>query len=638
MDAKTLDNTLSWYDKVLNARDKGRLTILTGSAISMFGPTFLPSGSDASSLIKENLIDEFLHKEEPIDNNRRDRLRQEILESIRDLPFESTMQLLGAATNNATAERFIHNLIKTDTFNMVHEIIAGWMAKVPRFGTPPLAIITTNYDLGIENAIDDIYPGLNFQRIIIETDVPKRFGGDPILFKIHGSDSTISSYNFVYTHDQEAALHAWQVKLLHKLIDDRVLLVIGYSGMDQDILPAIDKCKNFVFMSIKELEGLSQKGLYKFTGSLKKGNEIKNMPEDERDLRNVLEQLYRKEINIDLKQKKGEKSKSECTERILSAMKNLSSEQKALWFTYMIINSGNWKLGMHSLEYVNGKDNPKKIIAKASALFYAGKYIASAEQNWILLKNYSKGLSIKERIDTYCSLAGCFNNAGAFWRTWAMLFRAIFLLPILLFSKDRKNLLNSLGPILEGAFVSIPGTSKLLKSEMIQEIVTNIIKRTGSVSTAAVVKRFSEPTSEGLSFGERAALINQYRYIGQDAVDKLERGDYSIRHDALEWLNKSIGFANKNNDYPGLCKGYLELWRLNVIINHPEEALMCWKKGWQYAKNVEYVGWRRSRMRRFKMEAERIAGVTSISTKWNGTSKEKSYRLGKLATFALSVK
>ena len=213
-----------WDDAIINALNSGRLTILTGSALSMFGPTYLPTGSYSASTIKNILLREYLHEVAPKNKRRREQLEKRIRELINDLPFESVIELLVQATSPAKAENLIHNLITTNKFNLVHRILADLMATSPATEGPSLAIITTNYDLGIENAILKTQPTLRYRSIVTQSDALKPLGHEPVLFKIHGSDAHFLPYQFVMTHDQEFSFLSGKIKFSINL------LMIGYSS------------------------------------------------------------------------------------------------------------------------------------------------------------------------------------------------------------------------------------------------------------------------------------------------------------------------------------------------------------------------------------------------------------------------
>jgi hypothetical protein len=74
-----------------------------------------------------------------------------------------------------------------------------------------------------------------------------------------------------------------------------------------------------------------------------------------------------------------------------------------------------------------------------------------------------------------------------------------------------------------------------------------------------------------------------------------------------------------------------------MLAGDPINAIKFWKRGWQYAKEVEHVVRRRFLARSFAVAAERAGGVVPGSTKWpraNGIS----LRLGKDANVLLRVR
>jgi hypothetical protein len=629
--------TAYWDDVIIDALNSGRLTILTGSAISMFGPTNLPTGSFAASRIKEILKNDFIQKVTPYSKKSKN-LDRKIQELIKDIPFETVMELLAKATSLAEAKHFIHILVSTSKFNLVHKIFADWMAVSPPKEGPSLAIITTNYDLGIENAIGKTHPKMQYRRIVTRSKAIRSLGKDPILFKIHGSDSDSPRYQFVMTHDQETVLPQWKNEMLSQLVDNRVLLVVGYSGLDLDILPALSRNQKWAAIrAVRPLEGLNSKKPYGFEDAFFKIDEKMETLGTEGDLVEVLQRLWN--INKKRTYKKMQKSVPAWSERVAEAMNILSDEQKSLWFALMIVGAGSWVLGCIALDFdgITGSKNIAQINAKAGILFYAGKYRAAADQWKALLSDPLLNLSLVDKVSACCSASGCLNCAGDLFGAWSMIIRAILFYLKMLFTEEREAVVYALGNILGRAIVAVPGASTLIKRFSIGKTVSKLIRRTGSFSMAVVLSQYSKPQKGALSLGCKASLVNEYRYLGTNALQQFEFGDLSARLNAKRWLQISLIWAKKLNDYAGLAKGWLGLWRYYVLIGDQEDALNCWRKGWQYANKVDYIGYRRFFAWGFASIAERYARVTIRSIDWYGTASSISYKVGKIATSLLSV-
>lgn len=633
---KTGNLSSQWEDAIIDALNSGNLTVLTGSAVSMFGPTYLPTGSQAAFGMKQMLTEEYIHNAALGDKKLQAQLKKNIWRLISDLPFESTMGLLTDAVSPIEAERLIHILINTSTFNLVHEILAAWMASAPAVKGPSLAIITTNYDLGVENAISETRPSLFYRRIVSESDAQNPLGSESVLFKIHGSDAPAPPYHFVMTHDQESALPRWQTRLLHQLVDDRVLFVVGYSGLDMDILPALSQCNWGSFRSVRPLEGLSTKSPSRFIWPLFSVDPDKETLGTGVNLQDVFERLAKISPGKPMRSSPG--SHVLASSRISSALESLSSEQRMLWLAHMLIHSGGWALGNQVLDAVGGHDSPSKLSARADISFYSGKYLDCARQWQAMLDNPSFNLTLAQKVKACCSAADSLNCAGDSFGAWLLLLRSIGFLLQMVISGERDALISSVGQILQRAVVAVPFLSYIPKLELIDNLVSELIRRMGALPRASVIRRFTKQTGGTLALGYRATLVNEYRYAGFSALNRFEAGDRLAERDAMNWLFKSIVWANRLDDYPGLAKAYLGLWRLYLLAADPRKALACWRCGWQYVKKVDYIGWRGFFARRFASKAEKAAHIVPESTEWAGSTNERSFKLGKFAGTLLSVR
>jgi tetratricopeptide (TPR) repeat protein len=94
------------------------------------------------------------------------------------------------------------------------------------------AFVTTNYDCGVEEAAggtSPIWPVVDPRSPVPAQAIP--------LFKIHGCITNPKT--LVFRLVQEATLEAEKARYLHALLADRTLIVVGYSGIDFEICPAI---------------------------------------------------------------------------------------------------------------------------------------------------------------------------------------------------------------------------------------------------------------------------------------------------------------------------------------------------------------------------------------------------------------
>ncbi len=325
-------------------------------------------------------------------------------------------------------------------------------------------------------------PNLRYRRIVRQDEAHKPLGHEPVLFKIHGSDEASSRiYQFVMTLDQESALPRWQNELLHQLVDNRVLLMAGYSGMDLDILPALGKCKRLWkhVRSVRPLEGLSKNSPHGYVEPPFILDEEKETLGIEGDLQEAFSRLYQESVNLSLKSSQG--SWTSPSTRVAFALSSFPPEQRLLWLALIIIQSGAWTLGNRALEVIAGSDNAIKIAARATALFYAGKYCACANQWQALLNDRTANLSLVRKIEICGSTSDSLNCAGDFLGAWIMLSKAGGFLVKMLFSNQRDAWVNSFGQTLQRALVAVPFLSYLPSAHWFQKIFPELIRRMGAL-------------------------------------------------------------------------------------------------------------------------------------------------------------
>jgi hypothetical protein len=123
---------------------RGALTLVIGSGISQFEPSSVPVAGKASSELARRLRDLF--------PNVRDRLAR----GTEGVPFEVLMGRL-REMHPDWEEFAIARLATISAPNPIHDQIAAVIAKAATSGTL-CHIITSNYDLGIELALNRIGP------------------------------------------------------------------------------------------------------------------------------------------------------------------------------------------------------------------------------------------------------------------------------------------------------------------------------------------------------------------------------------------------------------------------------------------------------------------------------------------------
>lgn len=202
---------------------------LVGSGVSIWSPTDLPSGQQFTSGVYDALFKSAAPALEAADE---DWLRQwfvsgDVRLDLSPLPFEV---LLERSPNPEAVGRLIGELYSSSTANPVHTALA----KLVTNGTVH-SIVTTNYDLALDSAI-----GTLLAKVVREGDSSPSLSR--AYFKIHGTAGSSDIDTLVFRLSSEGMLPQWKRELLCKLVQGRVLLILGYSGVDFDICPELVRC------------------------------------------------------------------------------------------------------------------------------------------------------------------------------------------------------------------------------------------------------------------------------------------------------------------------------------------------------------------------------------------------------------
>jgi SIR2-like domain len=191
---------------------KGDIAFIVGSAISKFDPTGMPNGIEVTNAIAQKISENLSH--------------QDLVESeIRRAPFETIFQ---AYPERATIKRLLYNLYGQGKPNNIHKSIAN-ARRSKRYD-----IITTNYDRCLELSVKGWHVMLN-EVNFLNRPRSKR------LLKIHGSVEAHET--LVFTIDAEAPLSGWKKESFNEIVDGKIAILVGYSGLDFEICPALMSSK-----------------------------------------------------------------------------------------------------------------------------------------------------------------------------------------------------------------------------------------------------------------------------------------------------------------------------------------------------------------------------------------------------------
>ncbi len=193
-----------------------KIILLVGSAISQWPPSNIPSGISLSRSIIKILIRQ-------ISSNRK-----KIFNLIKNIPFEYINE---KCPNPLLLKKLLVDEFYPKTSNKVHLAIINLVKR-----RIIQSVITTNYD----TCLDDFIPnGLPLIHIIKKIDAQNINKNSRVLFKIHGSADPKNRKTMVFELSKEGVMQKWKREIIKKILTDRCLLVIGYSGLDFEICPEL---------------------------------------------------------------------------------------------------------------------------------------------------------------------------------------------------------------------------------------------------------------------------------------------------------------------------------------------------------------------------------------------------------------
>lgn len=244
-------------DEIKRLFADGRVAVLVGSGVSIFPPTNLPSGQAFTKSLYESLFfDDAAGQGKPRIKTI-ERQNEEVEKLFGNFPFERAME---RCPEQNTLLTLIKDFFHKENPNPIHEALAlGLLTK--RFES----IVTTNYDCCLDVALG--FPADcstqnvagNVRRVVFKDgDPPVNLGPqEQVYFKIHGSTGDPSGASLLFTTRHERAMDEYKRLLLERLWKGRILLVIGYSGLDFEICPAIPnlKPKRVIWNFLQEEEG-----------------------------------------------------------------------------------------------------------------------------------------------------------------------------------------------------------------------------------------------------------------------------------------------------------------------------------------------------------------------------------------------
>ena len=193
--------------------------LLVGSGVSIWSPTRLPTGVELSQAIaRATLASRAATKGLFADPN--------FGSQFRELPFEVVMQ---QCPRLESARCELAEIFADAESNAAHKAIAISLAE-GRLSH----VVTTNYDRGIEAALPS---GAAVAQVVRAEDSTSGH----VCFKIHGDAGKSGGNGMVVALSDERALPQWKWELLSRVVDGNTLVLVGYSGRDFEICPALER-------------------------------------------------------------------------------------------------------------------------------------------------------------------------------------------------------------------------------------------------------------------------------------------------------------------------------------------------------------------------------------------------------------
>jgi len=359
-------------------------TILIGSAISMFENTNLSSGVEFV-----NALFGFIFHSDDFKKRDEHWLKKEFI----NMPFEAVMECYPRQEQLSST---LLNIFRTDEYNAYHESFAEKLEQ-----NIINSIITPNYDLTFDKKLKE----LNFDKFICTCNDYKAYLKTPgnVYFKIHGTAKKNFENTLIFTLSQEKNLPDWKFELLRKLIKNRIIIVIGYSGRDFDICPVLKQLGTYSKILWIAFEPDKTTSYQNDLIKAKSTNEIVKG-----DFSSFISRFFNKEIalNRSLKKFKAEE------------YFNLSDSERLHWQIKILDRLGCARYMRPVLEKLKEKISSEDYLKYKSDLYgHTGEYKKAAKVHLKLstIQPKNSGNYIKELLYASASWLSHFSFLKAYW-------------------------------------------------------------------------------------------------------------------------------------------------------------------------------------------------------------------------------
>ena len=209
-------------------------TVLVGSGVSLWHPTGLPSGQNFTQAMYSVLFDKQLELS-AVEEKLLGRIFGLIWsKEFSGMPFEHLME---CCPSEAKANLLINKIYTSRRPNPIHEALAGGLKN----GLIS-SIITTNYDCCIDEALEK--SAVTYAKVVTGNQAKEALEHNAVTrcyFKIHGSTEPGMEQTPMFSLKHEGLLDPNKRRLLTELLENRPLVLIGYSGLDFELCPEIER-------------------------------------------------------------------------------------------------------------------------------------------------------------------------------------------------------------------------------------------------------------------------------------------------------------------------------------------------------------------------------------------------------------
>ncbi|MHA1979536.1 MAG: tetratricopeptide repeat protein [Promethearchaeota archaeon] len=611
------------FEKIIEPTDK--FTFLVGAGISMDTPSRVPSAKKfVEALVKlcvpAEEISLILQKESLRYEVFVEQLQRYIDKSLIFLDFLETRMKPNLIHYFLGHNIITKNYVITTNFDYLIECaLIDLLSKEERKQINPIIVRKQYLDL------NQIYDLANITQFL--------------LFKLHGSKrnliteqntfesliTTISSLGKDREEVDTFTIEPYKKPIISKIIKDRVLIILGYSGSDDfDITPFLKEI--ILYKKIIWIDHIPKHGLEdieinhfnsainsdmakqaKFLHDIKKKHNVETYLVKANTKTFISEFLWPKILqSVEINKIKVEDDVNyldfDDWIKTLDEYENIDKITQYKFAGYIYYSLSDWKnagrVWQKGLELSKSKNDLK---GEAEFLTNVASLPSSELPLSKCLENLEVAIKLYIKLNDYEGQSSCLNNIGTIYSNKADFKNAInYYLESLKLNETHNDLEGSIVPLLNlgAAYGKMGNQDKTL--DYYQKVI-NIVNKTGDLQHKAqalmnigVVHKASGENERALKFFEEALQIDKLlgtipeqtvrlNYIGLIYQDL---GDYEK---AFEYFNRGLHLATDINDFESKASLLHMIGNLNDLLKNEEEATKNWEKALQICEDYDMI-------------------------------------------------